>query len=527
MPVKRKVWFIGILILCMLNLSVGCGTDSADEVPSEPVTFTYDPEETQLSEQASLIEKYGLDILPVISVEAGTECLTAEMFFDSYSGQELDIGQELSAEELSVCGATYPVPVTYKGYDLEIEVDVVDTTAPEIVKLDDILVKVGDTVAYKKAVEYSDNSSNALTLAIDNSAVDLQTPGEYSVIYTVTDAGGNSSQAVVTLTVLEATSHTEEDVKDLAMAVLGEVYDPDASAYDNALALFKWVHSNIRYTHSSGDRSSVWAGAYEGLHDGSGDCYAFYATYAVLLTYAGIDNACVARVSDSSNHWWNLVNTGDGWYHCDTSPRRNGDGYFCFMQTDAQVAAYTRAYPEKPDYYTFDSSLIPERATTIIYGYDPDTIYEKYNTEAVNRRLAEKDATEDADDTTDQAEQFIDEDEEIEEVEEENVDTAVEEEEAATDKTSDKKKKKKKKTEQASETETGGEAEQTTETETSEETEQIPETGNGTDTEQTPEPEAGAEAGQPAETDTVAEPETGTEAVQGLEAESAVEGTAE
>jgi hypothetical protein len=56
------------------------------------------------------------------------------------------------------------------------------------------------------------------------------------------------------------------------------------------------------------------------------------------------------------------------------------------MQTDAQVAAYTRAYPEKPNYYTFDETLLPERETTIIYGYDPDTIYEKYNTDAVNQR---------------------------------------------------------------------------------------------------------------------------------------------
>jgi transglutaminase-like putative cysteine protease len=380
---KKKIWNIGIMGVCMLCICAGCGKDNGGEATEEAVLTS---ETEKNTETGNLIEKYELDILSVVCVEAGTDRLTEEMFFDSYTGQEIVIGQELSAEELAVYGASYQIPVTYSGYDLEIEVDIIDTTAPVIEKLDDILAKAGGTIAYKKAITYSDNSSNELTLSIDNSAVDVETPGEYSVIYTVMDAAGNSSQIEVGLTVIEASSHTEEDVKDLALAVLDEVVDPDASQYDNALALFRWVHGNIRYTHSSGDRSSVWAGAYEGLHDRYGDCYAFYATYAVLLTYAGIPNECVARVSDSSNHWWNLVNTGDGWYHCDTSPRRNGDGYFCFMQTDAQVAAYTRAYPEKPDYYTFDGSLLPERATTIIYGYDPDTIYQKYNTDAIKQR---------------------------------------------------------------------------------------------------------------------------------------------
>jgi transglutaminase-like putative cysteine protease len=391
---KRKFWIIAILGLCLAGIFTGCGNDSARETTEEQITSGPETGKETETESKNPIEEYGLDILPVVCVEAGTERLTEEMFFESYSGQEIVIGQELSAEELSVYGESYQIPVTYRGYDLTIEVDIVDTTAPVIEKLDDIFAKAGGTVAYKKAIAYSDNSSNDLALTIDNSAVDMETPGEYSVVYTVTDAAGNSSFLTVALTVIEATSHTEEDVKDLALAVLDEVVDPEASQYDNALALFKWVHGNIWYTHSSGDRSSVWAGAYEGLHDRRGDCYAFYATYAVLLTYAEIPNECVARVSDSSNHWWNLVNTGDGWYHCDTSPRRDGDGYYCFMQTDAQVAAYTLAYPEKPDYYTFDGTLLPERATTIIFGDDPDTIYQKYNTDAVNQKLAEREAGE-------------------------------------------------------------------------------------------------------------------------------------
>lgn len=420
---KRKSRMLGIFAACFCVLCAGC-SDRQQDAGGQEDTGTAQGTQSEQPESGNgtqaLIKQYGLDILPVVQVEAGVASLEPEQFFTQYDGQELSIGKQLTAEELACCGAIYQIPVKYQECDLEIEVEIVDTTAPVISMVSGILVKVGDTVAYKKAVEYSDNSSNALTLSIDNSAVDLQTPGEYSVSYTVTDAGGNTATIEVPLTVVEATSHTEEDVRDLALAVVEAVVDENVSKYDNAKELFQWVHSNIRYQHAAGDRSSVWAGAYEGLHDGAGDCYAFYATYSVLLTYAGIDNLCVARVSDSSHHWWNLVNTGEGWYHCDASPRRNGDRYFCFMQTDAQVEAYTRAYPEKPDYYTFDASLLPERATEIIVGYDPDTIYETYNTEAVERYL-ESLRKEEAED--DAIEDEIDPDADLEIEEQKNADT--------------------------------------------------------------------------------------------------------
>ncbi len=419
---KRKSRMLGIFAACFCVLCAGCSDKQQDAGGQEDTVATQNTQSEQPesgNETQALIEQYGLDILPVVQVEAGVASLEPEQFFAHYDGQELSIEKQLTAEELACCGAIYQIPVKYQEYDLEIEVEIVDTTAPVISMVSGILVKVGDTVAYKKAVEYSDNSSNDLTLSIDNSAVDLQTPGEYTVSYTVTDAGGNTATIEVPLTVVEATSHTEEDVRDLALAVVEEVVDENASKYDNAKELFQWVHSNIRYQHAAGDRSSVWAGAYEGLHDGAGDCYAFYATYSVLLTYAGIDNLCVARVSDSSHHWWNLVNTGEGWYHCDASPRRNGDRYFCFMQTDAQVEAYTRAYPEKPDYYTFDASLLPERATEIIVGYDPDTIYEKYNTEAVEEYLESLRKEEEAED--DAVTDEIDPDADLE-IEEKNTD---------------------------------------------------------------------------------------------------------
>ena len=385
---KKEYRIIGILTVSMALVLCGCGKKAEGE--NVPQTVSGQSTETlETVTELGPIEQFGLDILPTVQVEAGTECLGQEMFFEDYSGQKLYIATQLTPEELAVAGQTYPVDVIYEDHELTIDVEVIDTIAPTIAQVENIVVKAGNTIAYKKAIETSDNSSNTLDLQIDNSAVDAETPGTYNVVYTVTDAAGNSASTEVELTVVEAASHTEEDVKELAEKVIANVVKEGASQYETALALFQYVQWNVKYLHTSGDRSSVWAGAYEGLHDHAGDCYAFYATYAVLLTYCGIDNECVARIGGETNHWWNLVNVGDGWYHCDASPRRYGDGYYCFMQTDAQIAAYTEAYPEKPNYYTFDPNTVSERETEIIYGYSPETIKTKYCTDAVYKRVME------------------------------------------------------------------------------------------------------------------------------------------
>lgn len=243
-----------------------------------------------------------------------------------------------------------------------------DTKAPVIKGTKDITIYAGDSVSYRKGVTATDDVDGKVDLSIDSSKVDRDTPGTYVVTYSAVDAAGNRAKKEITLTVLEKKVIGEEDVIPLADKVIADVVPEGTSKYDTAYKLFRWCKKNLTYSYSAGDRSSVWAGAYEGLHDKTGDCFVYYATYEVLLTRAGIDNMKVSRVDGDSNHWWNLVNTGNGWYHCDTSPRNKEHPYTCFMQTDEQVAAYTESYPEKPNYYNFDSSLYPERATEIIYG---------------------------------------------------------------------------------------------------------------------------------------------------------------
>lgn len=241
-----------------------------------------------------------------------------------------------------------------------------DTEAPVFEGLCDKEVYVGETVSYKKDVTVTDNVDADVKIGIDAAEVNLDVPGQYTVVYTATDSAGNTAVETITV-IVKVMDQKEAEVNRLADQLIADLITEDMSKWDTCYTLWDWCRTKIKYAYSAGDRSTIYAGAYEGLHDRSGDCYAYYATFTILLQKCGIETLEVRRIGGESNHWWNLVNLGDGWYHCDSSPRKAGHTYKCFMQTDEQVQAYTEYYKEKPNYYVFDESLYPERETTIIY----------------------------------------------------------------------------------------------------------------------------------------------------------------
>lgn len=347
---RQKIKSLGILAVSMLlTASLGlaaCG--EAEEASGQTPETASETEQTQ--EQMK-------------EAETGPESVTEP---ESVTDPEGVTDPESVTETENV---TETESVTEPETEPEPEIVEPDVTAPVMTGVKNLTVEAGSNISYKRGVEVTDDSGESL-LEIDTSTVDLNTVGTYEVVYTATDPSGNVSTQTIVVTVVNPPTVTEEQVYELADAVIASVITEEMTQLEKARALWDWCHYQIKYSYSAGDRGLL-AGAWEGLHDKKGDCYAYYATYEVLLTRVGIENMCVTRIGGDSNHWWNLVNVGDGWYHCDTSPRKIGHKYKCFMQTDEQIAAYEAIYteiaPEKHNYFTFESDLYPERATTIIY----------------------------------------------------------------------------------------------------------------------------------------------------------------
>ncbi len=157
----------------------------------------------------------------------------------------------------------------------------------------------------------------------------------------------------VQLTVI-VREHTIEEVNALADAVLASIITPEMTDWDKALAIYNYIRRNVGYINHSEKGDWVRA-AYEGLARRQGDCYVYASTAKALLTRAGIKNMDIAKIPTKREHYWNLVDVGDGWYHFDTTPRT--DHTVFFMWTDAQLMEYSSIHYRSHNY---DPTAYPE-----------------------------------------------------------------------------------------------------------------------------------------------------------------------
>ena len=232
-----------------------------------------------------------------------------------------------------------------------------DHEPPVISGVRDQAVVKGDSVSYRSGVTASDNRDGEVEVTVDSSQVRLDAYGTYEVVYTAEDQAGNVATATAVITVGKV---SEEQVNQLADKLLGQIIREGMTLEEQCRAIYNWARKKIAYV-GTGDKSSIWQGAYEGLARKRGDCYTYYATAAVLLQRLGIPNLRVDRVGGDSRHYWCLVDTGHGWYHFDCSPRRLGHYVDTCLVTDEVLEKYSREHI--PGYYDFDPTLYPERGT--------------------------------------------------------------------------------------------------------------------------------------------------------------------
>lgn len=227
-----------------------------------------------------------------------------------------------------------------------------DTEAPVIHGAVDLRVFIGAGISYKKNVTVTDNCTEGLTLTVDTSGVNTGAEGAYPVVYTARDAAGNTTSVTVTLSIVPRVYDINE-VNAMADSVIVGIITPEMGEREKITAIYNYVRNHVKYINSSAKGNYVRA-AYEGLVDGKGDCYVFASTSKVLLTRAGITNMDIEKIPTKTMHYWNLVFVDGGWYHFDTTPRK--DRPVILMWTDAQLMDFSARHNNCHDY---DHSLYP------------------------------------------------------------------------------------------------------------------------------------------------------------------------
>lgn len=227
-----------------------------------------------------------------------------------------------------------------------------DTEKPKIKGAKDLKAFVGDSVAYRKNVSVEDNCPDC-ELTVDTSKVDLNTEGTYDVIYTAKDLAGNTDSVTVKLTVAKR-EYDLDTVNELADEILAKILKPEMTDKEKLRAIYNYNLTHIGYINDS-EKDDYVKAAYQGLKEGRGDCFVYASAAKVLLTRAGITNMDIEKIPAATLHYWNLVDIGDGWYHFDTTPRK--DHPTIFMWTDEQLMDYSEKHNKSHNY---DHSLYPE-----------------------------------------------------------------------------------------------------------------------------------------------------------------------
>ena len=219
-------------------------------------------------------------------------------------------------------------------------VQMADEEPPVFSKAKDFIVYLGETVSYKSKVTVTDNCMEGLTIDVDASAVDLKKEGRYSVIYTATDMAGNSTSKKLTVTVKEYRAD-EDALYEKVNALLDKILTDDMTEREKCQKIYNYIRGKVSYISYS-DKSDWVNAAMEGLNKGKGDCFVYFSLSKAMLTCAGFPNLDIERIRvGDSMHFWNLVDLGDGhgWYHFDTTPRK--DKTVIFLWDDTKLKNYS------------------------------------------------------------------------------------------------------------------------------------------------------------------------------------------
>lgn len=229
-----------------------------------------------------------------------------------------------------------------------------DTEPPIIMGTGNISICLGENVSYRTGVSAYDNCDGDISYQIDNSGVDLTKLGTYHVFYTATDSSGNTTTQDIKVTVMPERKEniSLETMYALADEVLAEIITPDMTDYEKAEAIYNWSRWKIGWISDSQKENWIEA-AYDGFVYRKGDCYTYACVSKALLTRAGIPNVDIWRNSTTSSHYWNLVDTGEGWYHFDATPR--ADKTIIFMWSENELIADEAVRRS----HVYDHSLFP------------------------------------------------------------------------------------------------------------------------------------------------------------------------
>ncbi len=229
----------------------------------------------------------------------------------------------------------------------------VDTTPPVLYGVVNRTGYVNEPIAYLAGAYAEDEADGRVDVTVESTVI-LSRKGKYTVTYTATDKSGNTASKSCTYTLVEPTV-SEQQVREAARKVLEKITTDDMVPVEKLRAVYDYLHGSMRFSGSS-NKADWRKEALRGLTTHRGDCFTYFSAARALLDELDIPYLCVTRKSNTSRHYWVIVNVGTGWYHFD--PINYYSWNRCFMWTNQQCQVKTI-----PEFWRFHEENYPPIAT--------------------------------------------------------------------------------------------------------------------------------------------------------------------
>ena len=297
----------------------------------------------------------------------------ADFYPDLPAGASVTFADEdpFPNSEKTAMTKTYEVRLIYRSAGgktaaKKATVDVtVDKEPPVISGVRVVAVCIGETVAYRDGVKVTDDCDGPIELQVDDSGVDLNTVGEYPVIYTAIDRTGKKTTVETKVNVYE-NMISEDALWEKLDPIIEKLDLKSMNRVSQVEEIWEYVHdrNHVRYDGTS-DKGDWVRGAYDALERRAGDCFTYYSLSKAFFVRLGIENKDIFKPSENgktNSHYWSMVNVGTeaspAWYYYD-STRVENQTWEAYLLTDSQM---NDLKSERPDLYGVDLSGYPKTA---------------------------------------------------------------------------------------------------------------------------------------------------------------------
>ncbi len=197
---------------------------------------------------------------------------------------------------------------------------IIDVTPPRIAGDPVIRTVRGESIAYKAHISVIDDHDEDPVIEIDNSEVNLDAEGTYTVHYAATDKCGNRAtfQSEVVVSAPSSETVSDEEVYALVDKILSEITTDDMQPIDKVWAIYEYIR-HIPYNGREYSYNYKYEG-YKLLRDQKGECYGSFSAAKLFFDRLGYENLSLEK-NVGAKHFWNMVSLDGGktFYHFDAT----------------------------------------------------------------------------------------------------------------------------------------------------------------------------------------------------------------